>query len=156
MIFGDHHSPLWLRDYPYVPALGKVASNRRRRIASVGTPTAKEGQSSRSRKKEAPSRDSPAQASKKKKTTTTRASRGVIIQKTVVQDPLPVEESTAQGVSPPMIKRPVRKIRAGKRTFAASASSSAPIPIAVLKSTRNIVYFKRRVSVSTTALLLVN
>ncbi len=84
MIFGDHHPPLWLRDYPHVPALGKVASNRGRRTTSAGTPTAKEGQSSRSRKKEAPNRDSPAQASKKKKTTAARASKGVIIQKTVV------------------------------------------------------------------------
>uniref|UniRef100_A0A2N9H9S1 CCHC-type domain-containing protein n=1 Tax=Fagus sylvatica TaxID=28930 RepID=A0A2N9H9S1_FAGSY len=40
-----------------------------------------------------------------------------------LMDPLPVEESTAQGVSASMIKRPVRKIRAGKRTFAAPASS---------------------------------
>ncbi len=43
MIFGNHHPPLWLRDHPHVPAPGKVASNRGRRTASVGTSTAKKG-----------------------------------------------------------------------------------------------------------------
>jgi hypothetical protein len=95
MIFGNHHPPLWLRDHPHIPAPGKVASSRGRRIAPVGTPAAKEKQSSRSKKREAPSRDSPAQASKKKKTTAARASRGVVVLKTATQSPLPMEESTA-------------------------------------------------------------
>ena len=81
MIYGDHHPPLWLRDHPHVLALGKVASNRGRRTALTGTPTTKEGQSSRSKKREAPSRDSPSKVSKKKKITAIKASgsKGVVI-----------------------------------------------------------------------------
>jgi hypothetical protein len=60
MTFGNHHPPLWLRDHPHIPAPGKVASSRGRRTASVGTLTAKEKQSSRSKKREPPSRDSSA------------------------------------------------------------------------------------------------
>ena len=88
MKFGDHHPPLWLRDHPYVPAPRKVASSRGRRTIPIGTPTAKNGQSSRSKKKEVPSRNSPAKASKKKKTVATRASgsKGVLIQEAAVQD----------------------------------------------------------------------
>ncbi len=158
MIFGDHHHSLWLRDHPHVPTPGKVASNRGRRTALTGTPTAKEGQSSRSKKKEAPSRDSSAKASKKKKTIVAEASgsRGVVIQEVTIQDPLPVEESAAQGVSASVSKRPVRKTRAGKRTFATPASSSVPASIAVRKLTRGIVYSERRISVSTFALLFIN
>ena len=111
MIFGDHHPSLWLRDHPHVPAPGKVASNRGRRTALTGTPTAKKRQSSRSKKREAPSRDSSAKASKKKKTTVAEASgsRGVVIQEVTIQDPLPVEESAAQGVSAPVSKKPIKK-----------------------------------------------
>jgi hypothetical protein len=42
MIYGNHHPPLWLRDHPYIPAPGKVASSRGRRTAFAGTPAAKE------------------------------------------------------------------------------------------------------------------
>uniref|UniRef100_A0A2N9ETN5 Aminotransferase-like plant mobile domain-containing protein n=1 Tax=Fagus sylvatica TaxID=28930 RepID=A0A2N9ETN5_FAGSY len=105
MIFGDHHPSLWLRDHPHVPAPGKVASNRGMRTALTGTPTAKEGQSSRSKKKEAP-----------------------------------IEESAAQGVSAPVSKRPVRKTRAGKRTFATPASSSVPASIASKQRTDTLNY----------------
>jgi hypothetical protein len=62
------HPPLWLRDHPHVAAPGKVPSSRGRRTASAGTPTAvKRKQPDRSKKGEAVSKDSPAQASKKLK-----------------------------------------------------------------------------------------
>ena len=77
MIYGNHHPPLWLRDHLHILTPGKVVSNKGRKTAPAGTPTAKEKQSSRPKKREASSRDSPAQASKKKKTTAARASRGV-------------------------------------------------------------------------------
>jgi hypothetical protein len=67
MTYGNHHPPLWLKDHPHIPAPGKVPSSRGRRTTSVGTPTAKGKQSSKSKKREAPSKDSPAQASKRKK-----------------------------------------------------------------------------------------
>ena len=79
MMFGNHHPPLWLRDHPHIPAPEKVPSSRGRRTAPAGTPTAKERQSSKSKKREAPSMDSPTQASKKKKTMAGQASRGVLI-----------------------------------------------------------------------------
>jgi hypothetical protein len=86
MIYGDHHPPLWLRDHSHVPTLEKIASNRGRRTALTNTLTAKKGQSNRSKKREALSRDSPTKASKKKKTTAARASgsRGVVIQEATV------------------------------------------------------------------------
>ena len=135
VIFGNHHPLLWLGDHPHIPAPGKVASSRGKRIAPAGTPTAKERQSSRSKKREAPNKDSPAQASKKKKITTARASRGVIILETVAQNPLPVEESPAQRVFAPVSKKLVRKTRAGKRTFIPPAFPSMPTSIATRKST---------------------
>jgi hypothetical protein len=129
MTFGDHHPPLWLSEHPNVPAPRKVASSRGRRIVPIGTPTAKKGKSGRSKKREAPSSDSPAKASKKKKTiaATAGGSRGVVIQEAAVQGPFLVEESASQGVSAPVSKRPVRKTRAGKEnlycpTFFKSAS----------------------------------
>ena len=81
MTFGDHHPLLWLREHPNVPAPGKVAYSRGRRTVPIGTPTAKKGKSGRSKKREAPSRDSLVKASKKKKTAAARASgsRGVVI-----------------------------------------------------------------------------
>jgi hypothetical protein len=156
MIYGNHHPPLWLRDHPHIPAPGKVSSSRGRRTASASTPAAKEKQSSRSKKREAPSRDSPAQASTKKKTTAARASRGVIILETTTQDPLPMERSAAQGVSAPVNKKPVRKTRAGKRTFVPPAFPSVPTSIAARKSTRGIVYSEKRVSVFILASLFVS
>ena len=59
VIHGNHHPPLWLRNHPHVSAPGKVSSSRGRRTASVGTPTVKRKQPDRSKKKEAPSKDSP-------------------------------------------------------------------------------------------------
>jgi hypothetical protein len=53
MLFGDHHPSWWLKDHPHVSATGKVASNRGKRTASTGTPTAKGGQSSKSKKRAA-------------------------------------------------------------------------------------------------------
>ena len=160
MIYGNHHSPLWLRDHPHIPALGKVPSSRGRRTASAVTPIAKGKQSSKSKKKEAPSKDSPAQASKRKKTTTSRVSRGVITLKTTAQDLLPVEESVAQGVSAPVSKKSVRKTRAGKRTFVPLAFPSVPSSIATRvaarKSSRDVVYSEKRVSVLILTFLFVN
>jgi hypothetical protein len=160
MIFGNHHPPLCVRDHPHIPALGKVASSRGRRTAPTGTPTAKEGQSTRSKKRGAPSRDSPAQSSKKKKISAARGSKEVLVLKTAVQDPLPAGESAAQGVSAPVSKKPIRKTRAGKRTFVPlafpSALTSIAARVAVHKSTRGIVYSEKRVSVFILASLLVN
>ena len=129
MIYGNHHPPLWLRDHPHIPATGKVPSNRGRRTASAGTPIAKGKQSSKSKKREASSKDSLAQASKRKKTTAGRVSRGVITLKTTAQDLLPAEESVAQGVSAPVSKKSVRKTRVGKRTFVPLAFPSVPSSI---------------------------
>uniref|UniRef100_A0A2N9FSB1 Aminotransferase-like plant mobile domain-containing protein n=1 Tax=Fagus sylvatica TaxID=28930 RepID=A0A2N9FSB1_FAGSY len=98
--------------------------------------------------KETPSKDSSTRASKKKKTTAARASRGVIILDTAAQDPLLVEKSAAQGVFAPMSKKPMRKTRAGKRTFVPPAFPSVPTSIAARvaarKSTHGIVYSKKR------------
>uniref|UniRef100_A0A2N9ED66 Aminotransferase-like plant mobile domain-containing protein n=1 Tax=Fagus sylvatica TaxID=28930 RepID=A0A2N9ED66_FAGSY len=120
VIYDNHHPPLWLRDHPHIPTPGKVPSNSGRRTASAGTPAAKRKQSSKSKKRETPSKDSPAQVSKKKKT---RASA-------------------------PVIKKPVRKTRAGKRTFIPPAFPSAPSSIAARiaarKSTRSVVYSEKR------------
>jgi hypothetical protein len=158
MIFGDHHPPLWLKDHPHVFAPRKVASSRGKRIVLIGTPIAKKGQSGRSKKRESSSRDSPTQASKKKKTAAARVggSKGVVIQEAAIQDPLPMEESAAQGGSTPVSKRPVRKTRAGRKTSIAPTSSSLPTSAIERKSTQGIVYSERRVSVSTFALLLIN
>jgi hypothetical protein len=156
MIYDNHHPPLWLRDHPHIPTPGKVVLNKGRKT----TPTTKEKQSSRFKKREVPSTDSPAQASKKKKTTTARASRGVIILGTDAQDPLPVEKSAAQGISAPVSKKPVRKTRVGKRTFVPLAFLSVPTSIAARvaarKSTRGIVYSEKRVCVFILASLFVN
>ena len=136
-----------------------MASSRGRRTASTGTPSAKEKQSSRSKKREAPSKDSPAQASMKKKRSAAKASRGVIILGTATQDPLPVEKSAAQGVSALVNKKPVRKTRVGKRTFVPLAFLSVPTSIVAhvtaRKSTRGIVYSERRVNVFILASLFV-
>jgi hypothetical protein len=160
MIYGTHHPPLWLRDHPHIPAPGKVASNRGRRTTSVGTLAAKGKQSSKSKKREAPSKDSPAQASKKKKINATKGSREVLVLKTAVQNPSPAGESVAQRVSTPASKKPVRKTRAGKRTFVLPAFPSALTSIAARvterKSTRGIVYSEKRVSVFILASLFVN
>jgi hypothetical protein len=160
MIYGNHHPPLWLRDHPHIPAPGKVASSRGRRMASAGTSVAKGKQSSKSKKRKAPSKDSPAQTSKKKKTSATRGSKEVLVLKTAVQNPSPAGESTAQGVSAPASKKPMRKTRAGKRTFVPLAFPSAPTSIAARvaarKSTRGIVYFEKIVSIFIFASLLVN
>ena len=145
MLFGDHHPSWWLKDHPHVSASGKVASNRRRKTAFAGTPTAKGGQSSKFKKRAAPSRDSLAQASKKKRTLGAKAGRGVLILETAIKSPLPMKESAVQGVSAPMTKKPIRKTRVRKRTFVPPAFPSIPTSIgariATCKSTRNIVCF---------------
>ena len=160
MMFGNHHPPLWLRDHPHIPAPEKVPSSRGRRTAPAGTPTAKERQSSKSKKREAPSKDSPTQTSKKKKTSATKGSREVLVLKTAVQNPSLDGESAAQRVSAPASKKPVRKTRARKRTFVPPAFPSAPTSIvtrvAARKSTRGIVYSEKRVSVFIFASLFVN
>jgi peroxiredoxin len=63
-----------------------------------------------------------------------------------------MKESAVQGVSAPMTKKPIKKTRAGKRTFVPPAFPSIPTSIgariAARKSTKNIVYSEKRVSVS--------
>ena len=151
MVYGNHHPPLWLKDHPHISAPGKVPSSRGRKNASVGTLAAKKKQSSKSKKREAPSKDSSAQASKKKKTSATKGGKEVLILETAIQDPSPAGESTAQGVSAPTSKKPVRKTRAGKRTFVPPAFPSAPSSIVARivarKSTRSVVYSEKRVSI---------
>ena len=159
VVYGNDHPPLWLRDHPHVAASGKVPSSRGRMTVSAGTPAVKEKQPNKSKKREAPSKDSPAQASKRKKTTTGRVSKEALVLKTVVQDPLPASEIAAQGVSAPVNKKPVRKTKAGKRTFVPPAFPSAPTSIAARvaahKSTRSVVYSKRRMSIFIIASLFI-
>jgi hypothetical protein len=160
VIYSNHHPPLWLRDHPHVAAPGKLPSSRGRRIASVGTPAAKWKHSSKSKKREAPSKDSPAQVSKKRKTSAAKSSKEVLVLKTAVQKPSPTGKSTAQGVSAPASKKPVRKTRAGKRTFVPPAFPSAPSSIAARvaarKSTQSVVYSEKRVSVFILAPLFIS
>uniref|UniRef100_A0A2N9HKL8 Aminotransferase-like plant mobile domain-containing protein n=1 Tax=Fagus sylvatica TaxID=28930 RepID=A0A2N9HKL8_FAGSY len=149
VIYGNHHPPLWLRDHPHIAAPGKVPSSRGKRNASAGTPTAvKRKQPDRSKKGEAVSKDSPAQASKRVKTTAGRVSKEALVLKTAVQDPVPADETAAEGVSAPMSKGPIRKTRAGKKTFVPPAFPSTPASIAARvaarKSGRGIVYSEKR------------
>ena len=160
VIYGNHHPPLWLRDHPHIAAPGKVPSSRGRRTASISTPAAKEKHSSKSKKREAPSKDSPAQASKKRKTSAAKSSKEVLVLKTAVQKPSPAGESAVQGVSAPVSKKPMRKTRAWKRTFVPPAFPSAPSSIATRvaarKSTRSVIYSEKRVSVFILAPLFIN
>ncbi len=84
----------------------------------------------------------------------------MIILETAAQDPLLVEKSAAQGVFAPMSKKPMRKTRAGKRTFVPPAFPSVPTSIAARvaarKSTHGIVYSKKRVNVFILTSLFVN
>uniref|UniRef100_A0A2N9IUI7 Aminotransferase-like plant mobile domain-containing protein n=1 Tax=Fagus sylvatica TaxID=28930 RepID=A0A2N9IUI7_FAGSY len=124
VIYGNHHPPLWLRDHPHIAAPGKVPSSRGKRNASAGTPTAvKRKQPDRSKKGEAVSKDSPAQASKRVKTTAGRVSKEALVLKTAVQDPVPADETAAEGVS---------------------ASTSIAARVAARKSGRGIVYSEKR------------
>uniref|UniRef100_A0A2N9G8W5 Aminotransferase-like plant mobile domain-containing protein n=1 Tax=Fagus sylvatica TaxID=28930 RepID=A0A2N9G8W5_FAGSY len=124
VIYGNHHPPLWLRDHPHIAAPGKVPSSRGKRNVSAGTPTAvKRKQPDRSKKGEAVSKDSPAQASKRVKTTAGKVSKEALVLKTAVQDPVPADETAAEEVSAPVSKKPVRKTRAGKKTFVPSSLS---------------------------------
>uniref|UniRef100_A0A2N9GXZ3 Aminotransferase-like plant mobile domain-containing protein n=2 Tax=Fagus sylvatica TaxID=28930 RepID=A0A2N9GXZ3_FAGSY len=120
VIHGNPHPPLWLRDHPHVATPGKVPSSRGRRTAFAGTPTVKRKQPDRSKKREVPSKDFPARAFKKKKTSAAKGSK----------------------------EKPVRKTRAGKRTFVPPAFLSAPSSIAARvsarKSSRGVVYSEKR------------
>ena len=157
MTFGDHHPPLWLREHPNVPVPRKVTSSKGRRIILIGTPTAKKRKSGRSKKREGPSNDSPAKASKKwTAAATASGSKRVVIQEAVAQGPLPIEKNAAQKVSAPMSKRPVRKTRAGRKTYATPPSSSLQASAVACKSARDIVCSERRVTVSPISLLFVN
>ena len=151
VIYGNPHPPLWLRDHPHVAAPGKVPSSRGRRTASAGIPAVKRKQPDRSKKREAPSKDSPARASKKKKTSATKGSKEVLTLKTAVESPPLAGEDIPQGVSAPASKKPMKKTRAGKRTFDPPAFPSAPsfiaARVAARKSSRGVVYSEKRVSV---------
>uniref|UniRef100_A0A2N9GFN7 Aminotransferase-like plant mobile domain-containing protein n=1 Tax=Fagus sylvatica TaxID=28930 RepID=A0A2N9GFN7_FAGSY len=105
VIYGNHHPPLWLRDHPHIAAPGKVPSSRGKRNVSAGTPIAKGQQSSKLKKREPPSKESPVRASKRKKTTAGRVGKEVLVQQVAVQDPLPAGESADQGVSAPSKQR---------------------------------------------------
>uniref|UniRef100_A0A2N9H2I7 Aminotransferase-like plant mobile domain-containing protein n=1 Tax=Fagus sylvatica TaxID=28930 RepID=A0A2N9H2I7_FAGSY len=149
VIYGNHHPPLWLRDHPHITAPGKVPSSKGKRNVSAGTPIAvKRKQPDRSKKGEAVSKDSPAQASKKQKTSAANGSKKVLTLKTVVVDPPPAEEDIPEGVSAPVSRKPVRKTRAGKRTFVPptfpSAPSSIAARVAARKSSRGVVYSEKR------------
>uniref|UniRef100_A0A2N9GS51 Aminotransferase-like plant mobile domain-containing protein n=1 Tax=Fagus sylvatica TaxID=28930 RepID=A0A2N9GS51_FAGSY len=148
VLHGSPHPPLWLRDHLHVAAPGKVPSSRGRRTASAGISAVKRKQPDRSKKGEATRKDSPAQASKRIKTVAGKVSKEVLALKTAVQDPLPTDETAAQGVSAPVSKKPVRKTRVGKKTFVPPAFPSAPASIAARvaarKSGRGIVYSEKR------------
>jgi hypothetical protein len=151
--YGNHHTPLWLRDHPHVSAPRKMPSSRGRRTTSAGTPAVKRKQLDRSKKSEVPSKDSPVRASKKKKTSVTKGSKEVLILKTAVASPPLAGEDIAQEVSAPVSKKPVRKTRAGKKTFVSPAFPRAPSSIAARiaarKSSQGVVYSEGRVSVFT-------
>ena len=152
VIYGNHHPPLWLRDHPHIAAPGKVPSSKGKRNVSAGTPTAvKRKQLDRSKKGEAASKESPAQTSKKQKMSATKSSKEVLTLKTAIVDPPPAEEDIPEGVSAPVSRKPVRKTRAGKRTFVPPVFPSAPTSIAARvaarKSAHGVVYSERRVSV---------
>ena len=152
--------PLWLRDHPHIVAPGKVPSSRGKRNVSAVTSAVKRKQPDRSKKGKAASKDSPAQASKKQKTSATKRSKEVLTLKTTVADPPSAEEDIPEGVSAPVSRKPVRKTRAGKRTFVPPTFPSAPSSIAACvaarKSSRGIVYSEKRVSVFMLASLIVN
>uniref|UniRef100_A0A2N9GIL9 Aminotransferase-like plant mobile domain-containing protein n=1 Tax=Fagus sylvatica TaxID=28930 RepID=A0A2N9GIL9_FAGSY len=119
VIYGNHHPPLWLRDHPHIAAPGKVPSSRGKRNVSAGTPTAvKRKQPDRSKKGEAVSKDSPAQASKRVKTTAGRT------------------------------RNQSEKLELGRRPSFPPAFPSAPASIAARvaarKSGRGIVYSEKR------------
>uniref|UniRef100_A0A2N9EVM6 Aminotransferase-like plant mobile domain-containing protein n=1 Tax=Fagus sylvatica TaxID=28930 RepID=A0A2N9EVM6_FAGSY len=123
VIYGNHHPPLWLRDHPHIAAPGKVPSSRGKRNVSAGTPTAiKRKQPDRSKKGEAVSKDSPAQASKRVKTTAGRVSKEALVLKTAVQDPVPADETAAGRGAP----------------------ASIAARVAARKSGRGIVYFREK------------
>jgi hypothetical protein len=152
VIYGNHHPLLWLRDHSHIAAPGKVSSSRGKRNASASTPIAvKRKQPDRSKKGEAVSKDSPAQASKKQRTSAIKGSKEVLTLKTVAADPPPAEEDILEGVSAPVSRKPVRKTRAGKRTFVPptfpSAPSSIAARVAARKSSRGVVYSEKRVRV---------
>uniref|UniRef100_A0A2N9IPB7 Aminotransferase-like plant mobile domain-containing protein n=1 Tax=Fagus sylvatica TaxID=28930 RepID=A0A2N9IPB7_FAGSY len=149
VIYGNHHPLLWLRDHSHIAAPGKVSSSRGKRNASASTPIAvKRKQPDRSKKGEAVSKDSPAQASKKQRTSAIKGSKEVLTLKTVAADPPPAEEDILEGVSAPVSRKPVRKTRAGKRTFVPptfpSAPSSIAARVAARKSSRGVVYSEKR------------
>ena len=160
MIYDNHHPPLWLKDHPHIAAPGKMPFSRGRRTASASTPVAKGKQSSKSKKREAPSKGSPPQASKKRKTSAAKSSKEVLVLKTTVREPSPAGKSTIQRVSAPISKKSVRKTRARKRTFVPPAFPSVPSSIAARvaarKSTRSVVYSEKRVSVFILASLFIN
>uniref|UniRef100_A0A2N9HQI6 Aminotransferase-like plant mobile domain-containing protein n=1 Tax=Fagus sylvatica TaxID=28930 RepID=A0A2N9HQI6_FAGSY len=79
----------------------QMPSSRGKKTASAGTPAVKRKQPGRSKKREAPSKDSPAQASKKKKTSATKGGKEVLVLKTAVTSPPLAGEDIAQGVSAP-------------------------------------------------------
>ena len=84
----------------------------------------------------------------------------MLVLKTAIREPSPAKESTAQRVSARISKKPVRKTRAGKRTFVTPAFLSVPSSIAAhvaaRKSAQSVIYSKKRVSVFILASLFVN
>jgi hypothetical protein len=160
VIHGSPHPPLWLRDHPHVAAPGKVPSSRGRRIASAGSPAVKRKQPDRSKKSEVSNKNSPVQAYKKKKISAAKGSKEVLVLKTAVASPPPAGEDVPQGVSAHASKKPMKKTRAGKRTFVPPAFPSAPSSIAARiaasKLSRGVVYSEKRVSVIIPTSLFVN
>ena len=81
-----------------------------------------------------------------------KGSKGtLVLEAAAAASPPLAEEDVPQGISAPISKRPVKKTRAGKRTFVPPAFPSAPSSIAARvaarKSSRGVVYSKKRVSV---------
>jgi hypothetical protein len=149
---GSPHPPLWLRDHPHVAASGKAPSSRGKRNVPTGASAAKRKQPERSSKGETPSKDSPARTSKRQKASAMKGSKGtLVLEAAAAASPPLAGEDVPQGVSAPISKRPVKKTRAGKKTFVPPAFPAAPSSIAgrvaARKSSRGVVYSEKRVSV---------
>uniref|UniRef100_A0A2N9GHX4 Aminotransferase-like plant mobile domain-containing protein n=1 Tax=Fagus sylvatica TaxID=28930 RepID=A0A2N9GHX4_FAGSY len=119
---GSPHPPLWLRDHPHVAASGKAPSSRGKRNVPTGASAAKRKQPE---------------------------SKGtLVLEAAAAASPPLAGEDVPQGVSAPISKRPVKKTRAGKKTFVPPAFPGAPSSIAARvaarKSSRGVVYSEKR------------
>uniref|UniRef100_A0A2N9FFS5 Aminotransferase-like plant mobile domain-containing protein n=1 Tax=Fagus sylvatica TaxID=28930 RepID=A0A2N9FFS5_FAGSY len=125
---GSPHPPLWLRDHPHVAASGKAPSSRGKRNVPAGTPAAKRKQPERSNKGEAPSKDSPARASKRQKASATKGSKETLVLEVAAAASPPLAgEDVSQGVSAPISKRTSEEDQSWEEDFCPSSISECTI-----------------------------